>query len=203
MGKGLNGGTISISAGEQASRRGDVLAGNTVLYGATSGELYVAGRVGERFAVRNSGALAVVEGAGQHACEYMTAGVVIILGPAGTNLGAGMTGGLAYLLRDSIGGHGYNHQSVRLAPLEVREEIWLRRVLLKHFRLTNSARVAELLNRNSPLPLLRVEPLVPPCTVAEAWTATLARVEQPRVKRQGTPVLPLEAPVSSEALAVM
>jgi len=203
LGKGLSGGTISISAGEQASRRGDVVAGNTVLYGATSGELYVAGRVGERFAVRNSGALAVVEGAGQHACEYMTAGVVIILGPAGTNLGAGMTGGLAYLLRDSIGGHGYNQPSVRLAPLEVREEIWLRRVLLKHFRLTNSARVAELLNRNSPLPLLRVEPLVPPCTVAEAWTATLARVEQPRVKRQGTPVLPLEAPVSSEALAVM
>src|SRR5439155_1417267 len=123
--------------------------------------------------------------------------------PEGTNLGAGMTGGLAYLLRDSIGGHGYNHQSVRLAPLEVREEIWLRRVLLKHFRLTNSGRVAELLNSNSPLPLLRVEPLVPPCTVAETWTATLARVEQPRVKRQGTPVLPLEAPVSSEALAVM
>ena len=145
----------------------------------------------------------MVEGAGQHACEYMTAGVVIILGPAGTNLGAGMTGGLAYLLRDSIGGHGYNQPSVRLAPLEVREEIWLRRVLLKHFRLTNSARVAELLNSNSPLPLLRVEPLVPPCTVAETWTATLARVEQPRVKRQGTPVLPLEAPVSSEALAVM
>src|SRR5205809_807140 len=203
LGKGLSGGTISISAGEQASRRGDVLAGNTVLYGATSGELYVAGRVGERFAVRNSGALAVVEGAGQHACEYMTAGVVIILGAAGTNLGAGMTGGLAYLLRDSIGGHGYNHQSVRLAPLEVREEIWLRRVLLKHFRLTNSGRVAELLNSNSPLPLLRVEPLVPPCTVAETWTATLARMNQPSVKRQGTPVLPLQAPAYREATAVM
>jgi len=203
VGKGLSGGTISISAGEQASRRGDVVAGNTVLYGATSGELYVAGRVGERFAVRNSGALAVVEGAGQHACEYMTAGVVIILGPAGTNLGAGMTGGLAYLLRDSIGGHGYNQQSVRLAPLEVREEIWLRRVLLKHVRLTNSGRVAELLNSNAPLPLLRVEPLVPPCTVAETWTATLARVEQPKVKRQRMPVSPLEAPVFSEAVAVM
>ncbi len=203
VGKGLNGGTISISAGEEASRRGDVLAGNTVLYGATSGELYVAGRVGERFAVRNSGALAVVEAAGQHACEYMTAGVVIILGPAGTNLGAGMTGGLAYLLRDSIGGHGYNQQSVRLAPLEVREEIWLRRVLLKHLRLTNSARVAELLNSNSPFPLLRVEPVVPPCTVAETWTTTLARVERPTVKRQETPVLPLESPTFREALAVM
>jgi glutamate synthase (ferredoxin) len=203
VGKGLSGGTISISAGEQASRRGDVVAGNTALYGATSGELYIAGRVGERFAVRNSGALAVVEGAGQHACEYMTAGVVVILGPAGTNLGAGMTGGLAYLLRDSIGGHGYNQLSVRLAPLEVREEIWLRRVLLKHFRLTRSGRVAELLNSNLPLPLLRVEPLVPPSSVADVWTATLARVEQPRVKRPGTPVLPLEAPVSREAQKVM
>ena len=103
VGKGLSGGNIAITAGEEASLRGDVLAGNTVLYGATSGELYIAGRAGERFAVRNSGALAVVEGVGQHACEYMTAGVAIILGPAGINLGAGMTGGLAYLLRDSIG----------------------------------------------------------------------------------------------------
>src|SRR5437667_9844404 len=109
-----------------------------------------------------------------------------MLGPAGTHLGAGMTGGLAYLLRDSIGGHGYNQPPVRLAPLEVREEIWLRRVLLKHFRLTNSGRVAELLNSNSPLPLLRVEPLVPPCTVAETLTSTWARVDLLRVKQQLT-----------------
>ena len=114
VGKGLSGGTIAITGGDEASLRGDVLVGNTVLYGATSGELYVAGRAGERFAVRNSGALAVVEGVGQHGCEYMTAGVVVILGPAGMNLGAGMTGGLAYALRDSIGGHGYNQQSVQL-----------------------------------------------------------------------------------------
>ena len=135
VGKSLSGGTIAITGGEKASLRGDVLAGNTLLYGATGGELYVAGRVGERFAVRNSGALAVVEGVGQHGCEYMTAGVAVILGPAGMNLGAGMTGGLAYVLRDSIGGHGYNQQSVRLAPVEVREELWLRRVLRKHLRL--------------------------------------------------------------------
>src|SRR6266436_686665 len=83
VGKGLSGGTIAISAGSAASRRGDVLAGNTVLYGATSGQLYVSGRAGERFAVRNSGALAVVEGVGQHGCEYMTGGVVLVLGPAG------------------------------------------------------------------------------------------------------------------------
>src|SRR3984957_13778375 len=125
VGKGLSGGTIALSAGSAASRRGDVLAGNTVLYGATSGQLYVAGRAGERFAVRNSGALAVVEGVGQHACEYMTAGVAIILGPAGINLGAGMTGGLAYLLRDHATGHVHNEQSVRLVALELKEELWL------------------------------------------------------------------------------
>ena len=83
VGKGLSGGTIAITAGAAASKRGDVLAGNTVLYGATSGKLFIAGRVGERFAVRNSGALAIIEGAGHHGCEYMTAGIAVILGPGG------------------------------------------------------------------------------------------------------------------------
>jgi glutamate synthase domain-containing protein 3 len=178
VGKSLSGGTIAITAGEEASLRGDVLAGNTLLYGATSGELYVAGRVGERFAVRNSGALAVVEGVGQHGCEYMTAGVAVILGAAGMNFGAGMTGGLAYALRDSIGGYGYNQQSVRLAPVEVREEVWLRRVLRKHLRLTGSPRAASLLNADTPLPFLRVEPLALPCSVADTWAPILARFKR-------------------------
>jgi len=178
VGKCLSGGTIAITGGEEASQRGDVLAGNTLLYGATSGELYVAGRVGERFAVRNSGALAVVEGVGQHGCEYMTAGVAVILGPAGMNFGAGMTGGLAYVLRDSIGGYGYNQHSVRLAPVEVGEELWLRRVLRKHLRLTGSPRAADLLNAAEPLPFLRVEPLVLPCPVAETWAPILARFKR-------------------------
>jgi glutamate synthase (ferredoxin) len=178
VGKSLSGGTIAITAGEAASLRGDVLAGNTLLYGATGGELYIAGRVGERFAVRNSGALAVVEGVGQHGCEYMTAGVAVILGPAGMNFGAGMTGGLSYVLRDSIGGHGYNQQSVRLAPVEVGEEVWLRRVLRKHLRLTGSPRAANLLNADSPLPFLRVEPLVLPCSVADTWATILSRFKR-------------------------
>ena len=76
-----------------------MLAGNTVLYGATSGQLFVAGQAGERFAVRNSGAIAVVEGVGQHGCEYMTGGIAVVLGPVGLNFGSGMTGGLAYFLR--------------------------------------------------------------------------------------------------------
>jgi glutamate synthase domain-containing protein 2/glutamate synthase domain-containing protein 1/glutamate synthase domain-containing protein 3 len=198
VGKSLSGGTIAITAGKDASSRGDVLAGNTLLYGATSGELYVAGRVGERFAVRNSGALAVVEGVGQHACEYMTAGVAVILGPAGMNLGAGMTGGLAYLLRDSIGGYGYNQHSVRLVPVEVREELWLRQVLRKHLRLTGSPRASRLLSAQGSLPFLRVEPLALPCSVAETWAALLSRF-----KRRVAPVAYALPAVDSESMAAV
>jgi len=178
VGKGLSGGNIAITAGEEASLRGDVLAGNTVLYGATSGELYIAGRAGERFAVRNSGALAVVEGVGQHACEYMTAGVTVILGLAGINLGAGMTGGLAYLLRDSVGGQVHNDQSVRMVPVELTEELWLRRVLRRHERLTGSPRATQLLRGERPLPFSRVEPRSLPCSIAETWDAILKRFER-------------------------
>lgn len=96
VGKAMSGGRIIIRAPEDDA--GDpVLAGNTVLYGATGGQLLIAGRAGERFAVRNSGASAVVEGTGDHACEYMTGGMVVILGPFGYNLGAGMTGGECYV----------------------------------------------------------------------------------------------------------
>src|SRR5207248_2703129 len=95
-GKGMGGGRIVIVAPEDDA--GDpYLIGNTCLYGATGGQLFVAGRAGERFCVRNSGATTVVEGAGDHACEYMTGGTVVILGPTGWNLGAGMTGGQAYV----------------------------------------------------------------------------------------------------------
>ena len=177
VGKGLSGGTISVTAGAEASRRGDVLVGNTVLYGATSGELYVAGRAGERFAVRNSGALAVVEGVGQHGCEYMTAGVVLVLGPAGINFGSGMTGGLAYVLRDSLCAEGYNREFVRQAPISSQEAAWLRRVLREHFRLTGSRRAALLVSQME-LPLVRVEPVELPCPIAQTWAASVARLDQ-------------------------
>jgi formylmethanofuran dehydrogenase subunit C len=121
VGKGLSGGTISVAAGSAASRRGDVLAGNTVLYGATSGQLYIAGRAGERFAVRNSGALAVVEGLGQHGCEYMTGGVVLVLGPLGLNFGSGMTGGLAYVLRAEVD-DVLHREFVAVHDLDAQEE---------------------------------------------------------------------------------
>ena len=177
VGKGLSGGTIAVTAGPEASRRGDVLVGNTCLYGATSGELYVAGRAGERFAVRNSGALAVVEGVGQHGCEYMTAGVVLVLGPAGINFASGMTGGLAYVMRDSLAAEGYNGEFVRRAPINSQEAAWLRRVLREHFRLTGSRRAALLVSQME-LPLVRVEPVELPCSISQTWAASVARLDQ-------------------------
>lgn len=194
VGKGMSGGSITISAGDEACLRGDVLAGNTVLYGATGGELYVAGRVGERFAVRNSGALAVVEGAGQHACEYMTAGIALILGSVGANVGAGMTGGLAYLLRDFSDRYLLNEQSVQAVPIEGQEQLWLRRVLHRHFGLTGSPRAQELLKHTQALPFVRVQPLAPPCSVAETWSPILRhfprRVSTPDYSRVAVPIPP-------------
>src|SRR5713101_7368981 len=177
VGKGLSGGTISISAGSAASRRGDVLAGNTVLYGATSGQLYIAGRAGERFAVRNSGALAVVEGVGQHGCEYMTGGVVVVLGPLGLNFGSGMTGGLAYVLRGE-GDDVLHREFVTLAETEPREQLWLRRVLEAHQHFTRSPRAARLLSRRGELPLVRVQPVHLQGTIADAWKPVLERLPQ-------------------------
>jgi glutamate synthase domain-containing protein 2/glutamate synthase domain-containing protein 1/glutamate synthase domain-containing protein 3 len=176
VGKGLSGGTISLSAGSAASRRGDVLAGNTVLYGATSGQLYVAGRAGERFCVRNSGALAVVEGVGQHGCEYMTGGVVLVLGPLGLNFGSGMTGGLAYVLRAEA--EDVLHKDfVVLHELEVQEEGWLRRVLEEHLYFTGSPRASRLLSRRNGLPFVRVQPVHLQSTVADTWKPVLAQLK--------------------------
>ena len=101
FGKGLSGGRISIlppaRSGEDFHAEDNIIAGNTGLYGATSGELYINGKVGERFGVRNSGAIAVIEGAGDHCCEYMTGGRVVVLGKTGRNFAAGMSGGVAYV----------------------------------------------------------------------------------------------------------
>jgi glutamate synthase (ferredoxin) len=168
VGKGLSGGTIVIRAGHNASKRGDVLAGNTVLYGATSGHLYVAGQAGERFAVRNSGAVAVVEGLGQHGCEYMTGGIVSVLGPIGLNFGSGMTGGLAYILRSQMD-HVLNLEFVQAHELEQEEEANLRRLLESHKALTGSPVAARLLSRGASLPFVRVQPIHFQGTIQGAW----------------------------------
>jgi glutamate synthase (NADPH/NADH) large chain len=99
VGKGLSGGEIILRGQGRAALQSElhVILGNVALYGATSGALFAAGRAGERFAVRNSGALAIVEGVGDHGCEYMTGGLAVILGATGFNFGAGMTGGLAWV----------------------------------------------------------------------------------------------------------
>ena len=196
VGKGLSGGTIAISAGSAASRRGDVLAGNTVLYGATSGQLYIAGRAGERFGVRNSGALAVVEGVGQHGCEYMTGGVVLVLGPLGLNFGSGMTGGLAYVLRAEAE-DVLHREFVTLAETEPEEQLWLRSALEAHRHFTASPRAARLVSRTGALPLVRVQPVHFQGTIADTWKPVLERLQR---LPQGEPLLVnAEPPGISEA----
>jgi glutamate synthase domain-containing protein 2/glutamate synthase domain-containing protein 1/glutamate synthase domain-containing protein 3 len=185
VGKGLSGGRIAITAGPAASRRGDVLAGNTVLYGATSGELYIAGRAGERFAVRNSGALAVVEGIGQHGCEYMTAGVVLVLGPAGANFGSGMTGGLSYVLADSLPGLAYHREFLQPAEIGEFEQDCLRRVLSEHFMRTGSPRAEMLLDPLNVPALVRLEPFHRAASIEETWLAALDRLEKPEAMPVG------------------
>ncbi len=145
VGKGMAGGRIVVRP--PANDAGDpVLIGNTVLYGATGGELFVAGRAGERFAVRNSGAWAVVEGVGDHACEYMTGGVVVVLGQTGTNVGAGMTGGECYVLDPSAAILGrINAALVEARRPDSAQMARLRRLVERHAELTGSPRAAALL----------------------------------------------------------
>jgi glutamate synthase (ferredoxin) len=145
VGKSMGGGRIVIRP--PADDAGDpALLGNTVLYGATGGELYCAGRAGERFAVRNSGATAVVEGVGEHACEYMTSGTVVLLGGFGRNVGAGMSGGQVYVHDpEDVLVLRLNTDLVVARAVADREE--LRRLLERHARYTGSVRAAALLDR--------------------------------------------------------
>jgi glutamate synthase (NADPH) large chain len=144
-GKGLSGGRIVVRPHPDAPFRAEdnVLAGNVILYGATGGEMYVRGVVGERFCVRNSGALAVVEGVGDHACEYMTGGRVVILGRTGRNVAAGMSGGVAYVL--DLDEHRLNREMVDLDPLDDDDRAFLRETVTKHAAETGSTLAAALL----------------------------------------------------------
>ncbi|MEO5868659.1 MAG: glutamate synthase large subunit [Gemmatimonadaceae bacterium] len=148
VGKGMSGGEIVVRPTTSARRHpdGDVIAGNTVLYGATGGFAFLAGRAGERFAVRNSGAVAVVEGTGDHAAEYMTAGGVVILGPTGRNLGAGMTGGVLFALEtQETLAHRIHGEWVCVEPgLSAAEEMWVRELLVRHMQATGSRRAEKL-----------------------------------------------------------
>jgi glutamate synthase (NADPH/NADH) large chain len=151
VGKGLSGGIVSVwpPAASTFVAADNVIVGNTVLYGATSGRAFFAGRAGERFAVRNSGAMAVVEGTGDHGCEYMTGGVVVVLGPTGRNFGAGMSGGLAFVLdEDGAFASRCNMGMVGVEPLsDSADEALVRRLVEEHVSRTGSVRGADLLAR--------------------------------------------------------
>ncbi|MGH2998837.1 MAG: glutamate synthase large subunit, partial [Gaiellaceae bacterium] len=141
VGKGLSGGVLALRPPESAAFRAEenVIAGNTILYGATSGRAFFRGLVGERFAVRNSGATAVVEGVGDHGCEYMTGGIVVVLGPTGRNFAAGMSGGIAYVLdRNRTFAERCNEEMVALEELEADDLRVVRALVDEHRGRTGS-----------------------------------------------------------------
>ncbi len=152
LGKGLSGGRLVVRPPESTHPdfvpEENIIAGNVILYGATGGEVFLRGVVGERFCVRNSGATAVVEGVGDHGCEYMTGGRVVVLGPTGRNFGAGMSGGIAYVYDpESTFSVNLNLEMVALEPLEEEDEEFLRETVRKHHAETESTVAAEVLER--------------------------------------------------------
>ena len=149
LGKGLSGGRIIVvpPTGSTFESDKNIIIGNTVLYGATKGEIYVSGVAGERFGVRNSGANAVVEGVGNHCCEYMTGGRVVVLGTTGSNFAAGMSGGIAYVL-DENGDFDYycNMGMVELSLVEDRVDVHeLNGLIARHYFFTKSQKAKMIL----------------------------------------------------------
>jgi glutamate synthase (NADPH/NADH) large chain len=151
FGKGLSGGRLVLRPSRDASpsflAEDNVIAGNVILYGATGGEAFLRGLVGERFCVRNSGATAVVEGVGDHGCEYMTGGRLVVLGPTGRNFGAGMSGGVAYVFdADGTFPRRVNREMVDLDPLDEDDIEFLRDAIRRHLRETDSPVAARVLD---------------------------------------------------------
>ena len=158
LGKGLSGGRLIVRppAASPFAAEDQVLAGNVIGYGATGGEIFLRGVVGERFCVRNSGALAVAEGIGDHGCEYMTGGRVVIMGPVGRNFAAGMSGGIAYVLDLRV--RRVNQEMVDLDPLEDSDARFLREVVERHHAETGSAVAAKLLANWDPTRFTKIMP---------------------------------------------
>jgi glutamate synthase (NADPH/NADH) large chain len=154
VGKGLSGGILALRPPFQATfdAASAVIAGNTCLYGATSGRAFFRGRAGARFAVRNSGAFAVVEGVADHGCEYMTGGAVVILGSVGRNFAAGMSGGTAYILKHDTFEGRLNRESIVTTDVDhVDDRAELHRLLSEHWARTGSVRAKELLDEGDAL----------------------------------------------------
>jgi glutamate synthase domain-containing protein 3 len=144
VGKGLSGGRIVVRPSDDAPAdyvaEDNIIAGNVILFGATGGQAFIRGQVGERFAVRNSGAHAVVEGVGDHGCEYMTGGKIAILGPTGRNFAAGMSGGITYVYDpDGVLPDNLNSEMVELESLDDEDTEWLQDMLQAHVDATDSA----------------------------------------------------------------
>jgi glutamate synthase domain-containing protein 3 len=158
VGKGLSGGVLAIRPPRDAAFAAEenVIVGNTVLYGATSGRAFIRGLAGERFAVRNSGASAVVEGVGDHGCEYMTGGRVVVIGSTGRNFAAGMSGGIAYVV--DFDPAACNTQSVDLEPLQPADGDEVRSLLEEHLERTGSTVAAALLADWEPARFTKVMP---------------------------------------------
>src|SRR5690606_27518470 len=142
LGKGLSGAklVVRVPFGSTLRPEENIITGNVTLYGATSGEAYINGKAGERFCVRNSGATAVVEGIGDHGCEYMTGGIAVILGPVGRNFGAGMSGGIAYILDlETTFAKHCNGEALNLLPVQGEKDIRaLRSLIENHYNATLS-----------------------------------------------------------------
>ena len=150
FGKGLSGGKLIVQVPRESSFEADknIIIGNVALYGATSGEIYVNGIAGERFCVRNSGATAVVEGIGDHGCEYMTGGVAVILGDFGRNFAAGMSGGIAYLYigDGNYDSNKFNLEMIELEDLKKQDKETLFNLISNHFKYTESKKAKKILN---------------------------------------------------------
>ena len=161
VGKGLSGGTLAVFPSSRATfvPEENIIVGNVTLYGATSGEAYLRGVAGERFAVRNSGAHAVVEGVGDHGCEYMTGGRVVVLGRTGRNFAAGMSGGVAYVL-DATGNfrQRLNHGMVDLDALTEEDWTIVRQLIARHIMFTNSAFAKRIQATLADQPFVKVMP---------------------------------------------
>jgi len=179
VGKGLSGGRIVLAPPRRSTfaAEDNVIAGNVALYGATSGEAFIRGVAGERFAVRNSGAIAVVEGVGDHGCEYMTGGRVVVLGRTGRNFAAGMSGGIAYVLNP---GHEFeprcNAELVDLEPLDRDDLELVHDLIARHVELTGSRLGARVVSEwaSTSLQFTKVMPRDYKRALATAWTLTPA-----------------------------
>jgi len=188
LGKGLSGGRLIVRPDENATfvSNENVIAGNVIGYGATLGDIYISGVVGERFCVRNSGATAVVEGVGDHACEYMTGGTVVILGKTGRNLAAGMSGGIAYVL--DLDPRNVNSEMVDLlkVPLDRADEL---HTIISSFARDTSSGIANELLKNWTDSLIRFSMVMP-----RDYARVLAAIN--RAEREGLPVEKLVMEVS-------